>query len=146
MSKLKSNNIAVFAKFYLAAVTTIVALMFCVSDTNASSIVSVSIEPPKITAGTSELVTVAATITDSNLVLINLQLERVDDSGVATENLGNLLDDGLNGDLAAGDGVFTTELTITESSPGLIRLRVSASVENMYKPIFSEVFILEVIE
>ena len=56
-----------------------------------------------------------------------MNLQRLDTAGRVVAVLGLLRDDGANGDVAAGDRTFTLQATIFETTPGPVRLRVSAA-------------------
>jgi hypothetical protein len=140
MRKLKNSNVSLisFLSLIILSIVSVITLLTHPSNAKAGSIIDTNIEPSQITAGVSESVTVTAEITDNNLVPINLELQQVDDNGNVIENLGELTN--------SGNGVFTTQIIITESSSGSIKFRISAFVENLYKPIFSDIFTLEVVQ
>lgn len=140
MSKVKTKRplISIWPFLLVILVTMIGVLISYPSNVVAGQVINASLEPSQITSGISEIVTVNAEIINNNLIPINLELQRVDDNGNITENLGELSD--------SGDGVYTTQISVTESTPGLMKFKISASVENFYKPIFSEIFFLEIVQ
>jgi hypothetical protein len=72
------------------------------------------------------IVTVSASITDPTVIAGSVNLLRIDSFGNATV-LGTMHDDGQNGDLVAGDGVFAYQATLNESVVGQITFQVSAA-------------------
>lgn len=81
-----------------------------------------SIEPQSIPAGKPSLVTVSANGKMSKFVL-----DRLDANGKSIVKLGHLNDLGLNGDSAAGDGIYSLSFVLNEPSPGSVRIRLKGS-------------------
>ncbi len=138
MSKPENNNLSIIGQLSLiiAPIALVVGLLFYSFNAQANSIIDTTVEPSQATTG--DVVSVTAKLSDSNLIPTNLELQRVDDGGNVIKSLGALN--------KSENGVFTTQIVITETSPGLINFRILASVENFYKPIFSDVFTLEIIQ
>ena len=55
--------------------------------------------------------TVTVAITDPAVVPASVVLQRIDDAGRVLATLGHVMDDGTDGDAAAGDRTFTAQLT-----------------------------------
>jgi hypothetical protein len=87
----------------------------------------VALDPGTVAVGVGTPVVVAATILDPAVNGSSVQLQRYDSQGRVLAVLGALTDDGRNGDVTAGDGIFTLRLTAYELVPGPITLRVSAA-------------------
>src|SRR5437016_3941497 len=66
--------------------------------------------PPAIPIGTQTLVTVTASIPDPSLIPDSVNLLRINPNGVTPTILGSLHDDGKNGDLLAGDQLYTIQV------------------------------------
>lgn len=85
-------------------------------------------KPDRVLVG--EPTTVTATVeigADAELIMDQVSLLRLDDAGVVDENLGRMYDDGTHGDSSIGDGIFTTQVLLDESSPAEVRLMVQAA-------------------
>ncbi len=93
----------------------------------ALSIDSAAVTPTTAPVGVATAVTVTATITDPSLLPESVNLQRYDTAGRAVALMGQLRDDGQNGDAAAGDRTFTLRVTIFEQAPGPLTVRVSAA-------------------
>ena len=95
-------------------------------------------DPFFIVTGTSTPVTVTAYILDSNQIINGVNLARLDNNGEPIADLGILNDDGTNGDIAAGDSVFTITTDFNENEEGMIRLRISADLGTIQEKITSD--------
>jgi hypothetical protein len=105
-----------------------------------------ALNPASVTAGTAPLVTVAVSITypdDTPVIADSVNLLQIDDQGQATI-IGTLNDDGVDGDAAAGDSVFTGQVVLQADSPGLIRLQVSAGFRDILRRVRSEITSVEI--
>src|SRR4051812_27684157 len=97
-------------------------------DVQAALVIdSATTTPPSAPVGVATTVTVTAIINDPSVLPDGVNLQRLDSSGRAVSVMGILHDDGLNGDTAAGDHVFTLRATLFEQTPGPLTLRVSAA-------------------
>lgn len=85
-----------------------------------------SVEPRSLEVDTTTPVRVTATVVGGDLIPGSVHLEQVSPDGRA-RSLGALNDRGLNGDLTAGDGVFSIVRNLRERDPGKVHLRVAAS-------------------
>src|SRR5579872_5280667 len=83
-------------------------------------------------------VIVTSLITDPSLIATSVNLLRLNPTGSPTI-LGQLHDDGLNGDAVAGDQVYTLQVAFNQSSGGQIRLQVSAAFKGMLLRVLSNV-------
>ena len=97
----------------------------------APAVTSVAASPSSIPAGAATSVTVTAIVTDSSLIPGSINLQRRDSGGTLIAILGTLHDDGLNGDLVAGDKTFTLQVSFNEAAPGTVFLKVSAAFSGL---------------
>ena len=88
---------------------------------------SAGISPGSAPVGVATIVTVTALISDPSVLPEGVNLQRLDTAGRVVAVLGLLRDDGMNGDVAAGDKTFTIRATIFETTPGPVTLRISAA-------------------
>jgi hypothetical protein len=93
----------------------------------APAIGATVVTPSTIVINTPTNVLVTAVITDPSLIAPSVNLLRLDNTGGVIANLGTLHDDGLNGDLVAGDKEYSLSLSFNEPSATQIRLQVSAA-------------------
>jgi hypothetical protein len=93
----------------------------------AVAIDSAALAPTSVPVGVASVVTVTAVISDPAVLPDGVNLQRLDTAGRVVGVMGLLKDDGANGDVAAGDRIFTLRATMFEQAPGPIRLRVSAA-------------------
>jgi hypothetical protein len=107
-----------------------------VSEPAVSAISSAAAVPNVLFVGQAQSVTITVLIPASRNLLANVYLLRYDANNVARV-IGSLHDDGLNGDVVAGDGVYTAVLEFRESSPGMISLAVSAAFRGQLQRITS---------
>ena len=108
------------------------------------SITNLSAQPNSLTAGLGTQVTFTCRITDLNVVAGGALVQRISTAGAVTGTLGTMRDDGAGGDVQAGDGIFTAILNLYETSPGLVRLRVSAAIQGSARRTLSPVLDLTV--
>jgi hypothetical protein len=111
---------------------------------SAGTIGATSATPSSVSVGTATTVTVTSVITDPSLIPSSVVLQSLDSSGRVVALLGNLHDDGLNGDVAAGDGVFTLQTTIYQTAPGSVTLRVSAGFKGSLLRSFSSPMVVNI--
>ncbi|MBV9085142.1 MAG: hypothetical protein JOZ62_20900, partial [Acidobacteriaceae bacterium] len=104
----------------------------------------INVTPSSITAGVSTSVTVTVQITDPTVLPGGVNLLREDASGNTLGIVGLMHDDGLNGDAAAGDGIYTLVAPFAPSEPGQIFLQVSAAFNGIVERIKSPVFVIAV--
>ncbi|MEO8368069.1 MAG: choice-of-anchor X domain-containing protein [Candidatus Solibacter sp.] len=93
----------------------------------APTIGAVGVTPTTIVAGTPTQLLVTAPIGDPTLIPSSVNLQQRTSANVLTAILGTLHDDGVNGDAAAGDGIFSLRVTLNIATPGTIVFRVSAA-------------------
>src|SRR5271165_6325685 len=93
--------------------------------------------PTSTPAGVAATITVTSVITDPSLIASTVQLQQLNASGQVVAILGTLHDDGLNGDVVAGDGTYTLQITLFETAPGPVKLRVSAGFKGALLRSFS---------
>ena len=92
---------------------------------------TVTLSPTFAPAGVPTQVTLTAVITDPSMVANGANVQRLNSAGTATAVLGIMHDDGLNGDLVAGDGIFTLVFTLNEPATGRVLLRASGSFQGV---------------
>jgi hypothetical protein len=109
------------------------------------SITDLTAQPNSLTAGVAAQLTLTCRITNFNVVPGGAVVQRLNSAGTVTGTLGTMRDDGAGGDAQAGDGIFTMLLNSYETSPGLVRLRVSADIQGSGSPRLSPVLELSVI-
>ncbi len=102
----------------------------------APGIGTVSITPTIIPANTLTSITVTAEITDPLLIPTSVNLLQINASGTQPTILGQLHDDGKNGDAVAGDHLYAIVLTLTEPI-GQSQLQVSAAFRGLLKRVVS---------
>jgi hypothetical protein len=81
---------------------------------------------------------------DANLIRTGVNLIRVDQTGKQLAALGTLYDDGTHGDDAAGDNIFTGQVSINEPTPTFLYYRASAAYKGTLKRLLSDIIILPV--
>jgi hypothetical protein len=104
--------------------------------------------PSALSAGTSTTVRISSFITSGSgpAVLPNgVNLLQVDAKGNVLAILGVLNDNGVNGDLQAGDQIFSGQFTFNQTAPGTIFLQASVAFRGTLKRVLSESTPLEVL-
>lgn len=99
--------------------------------------------PTSINASTPTTITVTSVITDPTLITTGINLIRLNPGGASTI-LGQLHDDGLNGDAVAGDKTFTLQVTLNEVNAGQVQLQVSAAFRGVLQRVLSNVMTVTV--
>src|SRR5262245_26013658 len=87
-------------------------------------------QPSTLLVNQTTLLTVTSRITsspDHAVVPASVKLEGVDAQGTMVANLGTMHDDGTRGDAVTGDGIFTVQVSLRETTLGTLRLRVAAT-------------------
>jgi hypothetical protein len=103
-----------------------------------------TVTPTAIGYGVPTTIFVTILITDNRLLPTSVVLNRVDADGNLTATLGSLRDDGTNGDVAAGDQVFSGTFTVSEPAASSINLRVSAAFRGLLQRFQTSVFSVNV--
>jgi hypothetical protein len=96
----------------------------------APNIGMVRATPLTAVIGTPTQITVQVSISDPSLIANSINLLQLNADGTTTI-LGTLYDDGLNGDLFAGDLIFTTVVTLNKTSASRIQMQVSAAFKGV---------------
>lgn len=105
----------------------------------------VAISPAVATAGTPLGAVVTARITDARLITNSVVLQKLNASNAVIGTLGNLNDEGREGDSVGGDKTFTLRTTVLENTPGPLRFRVAAAFQgNRETMVYSMPFTLVV--
>jgi hypothetical protein len=89
-----------------------------------------------VATNTPTTVLVTARIAHPAHIASALNLIRLNSSGAPTM-LGQLHDDGKNGDAVAGDGIFTIQVLLNEAVPGPIQVQVSGAFRGMIRRVLS---------
>ncbi|WP_395402144.1 hypothetical protein ACHMW6_28905 [Pseudoduganella sp. UC29_106] len=121
------------------------ALLFCASGEILAA-PAIGLTKPNIdsfVAGTTAQITVTSQIPDSTVIAGSVFLQRENDDG-SLATIGILHDDGLNGDAALGDRIFTLKFTISQPNPTELRYRVSAGFRGILRRAISEPFSIHV--
>jgi hypothetical protein len=107
----------------------------------APTIAIPSVNPSSLTVGLSTQVTASCQIstvaTDPALLPGGVDLVRLTATGAAVSTLGVMHDDGLNGDVQAGDGIFTLQFTTNETAAGQFELQCTAAFKGLLQRIKS---------
>src|SRR5882672_9476792 len=82
-----------------------------------------AVTPNSLVVGVATTVTVTAFISDPSVVPDSVILQSVDSNGHLIAVLGNLHDDGVNGDAVAGDQRYTVQTTLSEATATTLYLR-----------------------
>jgi hypothetical protein len=88
------------------------------------------VTPTVVVISTPTDVLITAAVDDPSLIPASVTLLRLD-SGGAVIATSAFHDDGLNGDLVAGDKIFSVRVTVNEPAPARIRFQVSAAFRGL---------------
>ena len=105
----------------------------------------VTVSPSPIPAQTPTPVTVTAQITDPTVISGSVNLTELNGAAANPTVLGQLHDDGRNGDLAANDGIYTLVYTFTQPTTTPFQLQVSAAFKGQLKRIASNAVTINVL-
>jgi hypothetical protein len=90
---------------------------------------SIQSNPSVISGGVSTQVTITATLSSNTpFIKSSVTLLRYDADGNRIANLGQMFDDGTQGDATSGDNIFTKQISLKEIGPQYVVFRVSANV------------------
>jgi len=81
---------------------------------------------------------------DPAVVQNGVYLNKVDTAGKVLSQLGIMKDDGLNGDVLAGDKKYSLRITINQTAAGSLRLQVSAAFQRVVRRVLSSVTIVPI--
>lgn len=122
-----------------------VVLVLCVRVVMAAFVIdAVGLTPAAAPVGVATQVVITAAISEPSVLANGVNLQRLDSAGRVVAILGLLRDDGAEGDNVAGDRIFTYRMTVFETTPGQLRLRVSAAFQGRVLRAFSQVMLLNV--
>jgi hypothetical protein len=110
----------------------------------APTIDSARVSPTAIPVNTASTVTVTARVTDPSLLSGGLSLLIVDATGKTLSTIGQLHDDGVNGDTEAYDRIFSFQYILTAPSTGAVFYRVSAAFRGVLARALSPVLPLTI--
>lgn len=85
--------------------------------------------PPAFNSGISQEVIVTTKVSHPGVIPTGVNLQRINVLGQVEAVLAILKDDGLDSDLAAGDGLFTGRVKFMELQPGNVKIRTSVAVK-----------------
>jgi hypothetical protein len=108
-------------------------------STNPNQMIDwIKVDPNILKVGVRATVTVTAKIgADPALIPESINLFRYDERGQLVAALGKMYDDGTNGDVAVGDHIYTTQLTLNEPQPSTALLRASAAYRGLLRRVVS---------
>lgn len=118
---------------------TILALTLGFAVTSWGQITDFAAQPSTIPAGLGTSTLITCKITEPNVLPDSVLLQRLDANGAVTGTLGNLRDTGTGGDVTAGDFIYSNQFGINESTPGILRLRVSIGIRGSARRVLSSV-------
>jgi hypothetical protein len=101
-----------------------------------------SVDVRAIQTNSPTTLTVSTYISDQALLSSSVTLLRVDSRGKTIATLGSLNDNGVNGDLKAGDRIYSIRIILAEPQAGMVYLKISAALKGVLKRIASDVFIV----
>src|SRR5258706_7687489 len=104
-----------------------------------------AVTPDSLVVGVATTVTVTAFISDPSVVPDSVILQSVDSNGRLIAILGNLHDDGVKGDGAAGDHRYTVQTTLSQATATTLSLRVAARFTGSRHRRFSPVITVPVL-
>ncbi len=104
-----------------------------------------TVTPNSLVVGVTTTVTVTAVIADRSVVPNSVILQSVDANGHLLVILGNLHDDGVNGDAVAGDHRYTIQTTLALATATTLYLRVAARFAGSRHRRFSSVITVPVL-
>jgi hypothetical protein len=105
------------------------------------------LDPVAVYVGRSTTVTVVTQIRSTpNLVPNSVRLARTNEFGSGWVDLGQMYDDGTHADALAGDGLFTIQVTLSETSRAQIGFVASVAYQRQLLRVKSGVSLLSVVE
>jgi hypothetical protein len=113
-------------------------------STAQSILCTPALNPSVIPLNIATLITAQCKITDPTLISTSVNLLRLG-AGGSTSVLGQLHDDGRNGDQVAGDGVYTITLNFNATTVAEVDLQVSAAFQGKVKRVLSPIIPLGVL-
>lgn len=114
------------------------------SPTPAPIIGLTKASPTFTTINTPTQITVTSVITDPTVIPTGVNLTRVNDDGKATTVMGQLHDDGRNGDAVAGDKIFSYQFTVNQPTEGMVAMQVSAAFKGVLRRSVSSIVVVAV--
>jgi hypothetical protein len=93
--------------------------------------------PTTIPTNTSATVLITSLITDPRLIPGSVNLVRLNDNNVVIGIVGVMHDDGENGDVVAGDHVYSLQLALNEPAQRVFEFEVSAAFKGFLRRIIS---------
>ena len=93
--------------------------------------------PGATPAGVGMLATVTALIDNGATTPTSVVLQKLDGNGAVLATLGNLHDDGIDGDAGAGDKTFSLRTTVLENQVGNVGYRVAVQFPNHPMTVYS---------
>jgi hypothetical protein len=111
--------------------------------TTTPTIATPSVSPNVITINSATTVKLTVTITAPSLITTSVNLLRLNASGSPPTILGQMHDDGRDGDTVAGDHLYTLQAIFNEPTPGQIQLQVSAAFRGMLKRVVSGIVVID---
>ena len=114
----------------------------------APSIGTPNVTPATLTVNQSIRVTASCQIItspgDPELIPGGVNLVRLTAAGIAAKTIGEMHDDGLDGDPTAGDGIYTVQFTDKEPTPGQFELQCTAAFKGLLQRVRSAATVVTV--
>lgn len=131
-----------FIKYLWGGTASFLAVIFA-NLALAQSFTAVTVDPEAIAVNVPTTVVVRARLAARDLSLDSVDVAMVDSRGKVIANLGSLNDAGVDHDDVAKDGIYSGTVTITQSTPGAVSLRISGgSLANPGKTVSSKTTVL----
>ena len=111
-----------------AGAALVIVLSLSLGTLLAQSVGQPTTNPGAVTVNVSTPMTVTSLITVPNVIAGSVNVLRIDTSGVVSI-IGQLHDDGLNGDLIAGDNIYSGMITLNEPLTGQVSLKISVATK-----------------
>ncbi|MBM3765170.1 MAG: hypothetical protein FJW32_07235, partial [Acidobacteria bacterium] len=109
----------------------VIPVLACLSAFAADPVIGpITIKPTFIPPNTTTQVTITAQITDTTLLANGANVQRLNAAGGVAAVLGNMRDDGLNGDAVANDRIFTLVFPLNAPA-GRVAFRTTGAFPNL---------------
>jgi hypothetical protein len=105
----------------------------------APTVGTANVSPAYVVMKVPTPVLVTIGIADPSVIAAGVNLLKVDSTGKSPAIVGVLRDDGTNGDVLAGDKVFSGRFSVNEPAVGQVRYQVSAAFKGALKRVLSNV-------
>ena len=110
----------------------------------AGTVGATAITPSTAAVGIATTVTVTSVLTDPAVIPSTVVLQSLSTTGTVVAAIGNLHDDGRNGDAVANDKTYTIQTTVYQTTPGPVTFRVSVGFQGSLVRSFSSPLVVNV--